>query len=163
MEKARLLQLHRTRCRRIATFDQRPLQLGLGGDPWKVILACQLLNRTRGTQARPALAELLRRWPSPRKLARAAVEDVEETIRGLGLQRRRAARLIDLARAWVHKTWTHPGELPGVGQYTLDALRIFCLDDLEVDPQDRVLAAYLATCRGRGTPAPPPRRLSRGA
>ncbi|KAF1949248.1 DNA glycosylase [Byssothecium circinans] len=77
------------------------IQERICGDLFAVILQAILWNRTRGTQARPILWELLCHYPTAEALAAANVDDIERIIRTLGLQRERAKRLVDMAAVWV--------------------------------------------------------------
>lgn len=57
-------------------------------NPWRILVICILLNRTQGQQARPVLKEFFYRWPGPRALAGADIEDIEKVIAPLGLIKR---------------------------------------------------------------------------
>jgi A/G-specific adenine glycosylase len=93
-------------------------------DPWAVLVAALLLRKTTVRQVVGVYGEFLRRWPSPRELAGAAVEEVEEVLRPLGMERVRARLFKRLAEELLSK---YGGEvplsldklrgLPGVGDY----------------------------------------------
>jgi endonuclease III len=139
------------------------LQEGLRSEPWHLLKACVLLNRTRGTQVREVLPVLDLRWPDAGSMAEAAEEDVAEAIRTLGLQRRRAATLVAMARAWLELEEAHGSKppqdavatLPGVGAYVLDSYRIFVNPGrlLVPDSGDKRLSTYVRWAAARAAGA----------
>lgn len=134
-------------------FDLRPVQLGLANDPWLVVVACQLLNQTSIAQARSAVAEFAARYRVPARLAVEGPEALLPLLTPLGLWRRRSERLHLLSMAWYSRKWRHAHELPGVGPYALDAVRMLCFEDFSgPEPQDGVMAEYW---RARVGPPPP--------
>jgi endonuclease III len=108
-----------------------------------VVVTCVLLNQTTGTQVRPVLPELFRRWPTPRAMA-AAGPELEELIRPLGLWRRRAETLRKLGRAWPRRLPDRAGllGLPGVGEYAADAVDLLVRRDLALEPADKELKRW---------------------
>ncbi|KDN41992.1 hypothetical protein RSAG8_07037, partial [Rhizoctonia solani AG-8 WAC10335] len=65
-------------------------------DPWKIIVATTLLNKTNGKAAAPVFWELIKRWPTPTALAQASAPNMTELLRPLGTQFVRTSRLIPL-------------------------------------------------------------------
>jgi adenine-specific DNA glycosylase len=120
-----------------------PLQLGLGGCPWRVAVASVLLNRTSHVQVRPALHRLLMRWPTARHLAAAKPWDVAEVVAGCGLQNRRSRLLVAMSQRWLSDDWTDARDLPGFGPYVSDAVGLFCLGDVALESKDVVLWRYV--------------------
>lgn len=115
-------------------------------DPYEVLIGEVLLQRTRGENVPAVYAELLARWPTPVKLARARLSTIERVIKPLGLAKR-AALLKELARnlAAQPDVPTRPEQLeqlPGVGRYGAHAVPAFALGrDLPV--VDWVIARVL--------------------
>lgn len=124
-------------------YDGRLLQEGLGGCPWRIIVASVLLCRARRAQAEPALRELFRRWPNPASLCRADADEVAEVVRPCGLHRNRARTLMRMSTLWFSDAWSDVRDLPGVGIYVADAVGVFCFDSEEVLSGDRALLAYV--------------------
>ncbi len=97
-------------------------------DPYAVLVAEVLLQRTRRDKVTEAYTEFLRRFPTPRTLAEASVKDVEEVIAPLGL-RKRASYLVRLGRAILENPNVLASgkfeELPGIGEYVASAARLF--------------------------------------
>jgi A/G-specific adenine glycosylase len=94
-------------------------------DPWRVLVAEVLLQRSRGSTVAKVYEELLRRWPDAAALSRARESSIAAVIRPLGLVRR-AGTLRTMA-ADVVRLGQVPGtleellSLPGVGKYAANA------------------------------------------
>ena len=94
-------------------------------DPFRVLVAEVLLQRSRGKTVAKVYEELFRRWPDAEALAGARVASIRSVIRPLGLVKR-AETLRDLAgavfeRGEVPRTVQGLLELPGVGPYAANA------------------------------------------
>lgn len=119
----RLLAWHENRSR---AFPWRQLN-----DPFLVLLAEIMLQRTQATQAARVFDEFVADFPSAASVVQAGKEEVEKRLSGLGL-RHRARRVFVLCEALVD---SHAGQvpkepealaaLPGVGPYTAGAVRSF--------------------------------------
>ena len=94
-------------------------------DPFEILVAEVLLQRSRGTTVAKVHRELFRRWPDAGALARARVTSIESVIRPLGLAKRAAtlhAMAADVAAAGeVPCTQEGLLALPGVGRYAANA------------------------------------------
>lgn len=120
----------------------RLLQHEYAHDPWKMIVVCILLNQTTNTQVRPVLPELFKRYPNAMVMSGANTTQLADLIRPLGLQNRRAETLVKFSKAYVKG---HPIEKCfGVGKYAYDSYKLFVLRDLDVEPTDKELVAYMA-------------------
>ena len=96
-------------------------------DPFRILVAEVLLQRSRGVTVAKVYERLFTRWPDAQHLARARVDSIESVIRPLGLTSR-ASKLRDLARAVVElgsipDTLDGLLALPGVGRYAAGATR----------------------------------------
>jgi A/G-specific adenine glycosylase len=100
-------------------------------DPYAVLVAELLLQKTPWYKVTRVYGGLLDRYPSPRELASADVSEVRALIAPLGLPKR-AATLVALGRTLERD---HGGQvptstkelqlLPGVGRYTAHAVECF--------------------------------------
>nr|MBA2599971.1 A/G-specific adenine glycosylase [Actinomycetota bacterium] len=94
-------------------------------DPWRVLVAEVLLQRSRGKTVAKVFEELFRRWPDAAALSRARESSILSVIRSLGLVRR-APALRAMARD-VDRRGGVPADteellaLPGVGRYAANA------------------------------------------
>ena len=69
-------------------------------EPLHLLIATNLLNKTTGRAAIPALWRLIEKFPTADALAKAPADDVLEIIGFLGLQHDRTSRLIELGKMW---------------------------------------------------------------
>ena len=94
-------------------------------DPWRVLVAEVLLQRSRGKTVARVYEELFRRWPDAAALSRAREASIASVIRPLGLVRR-ASTLRAMAREVVQRGGVPSDSdellrLPGVGRYATNA------------------------------------------
>jgi A/G-specific adenine glycosylase len=94
-------------------------------DPFRILVAEVLLQRSRGKTVATVYRALFERWPDAEALAAARVPSIRSVIRPLGLIRR-AETLRDLTRAVVAvgevpRSVEGLLELPGVGPYAAHA------------------------------------------
>ena len=68
---------------------------------YALVVQAILWNQTRGMMARPVLFALLTRYPTPKELSIASLEDLTAMLQPIGLHNIRAKRLIALANAWL--------------------------------------------------------------
>ncbi|KAI9062160.1 hypothetical protein FKP32DRAFT_858546 [Trametes sanguinea] len=134
------------------------IQERVADNPWKVIVAVTLLNKTAGRQSIPVFFDIMDRWPTPHALAQAPLSFLHELVKDLGLGEVRSARLVALSQRYIEDPpicerlrpsrgkmivpCTSQGgymevkypptpisHLPGCGPYALDSYRIFCTGD----------------------------------
>ncbi|KAG8778392.1 hypothetical protein FRC12_025004 [Ceratobasidium sp. 428] len=84
------------------------VQEKVSDNPWKIVVATTLLNKTTGKVALPVYWKLLDQWPTPIALAQAAAPSITQLLRPLGTQSLRTQRLMRLSNAYV----MHPPQLP---------------------------------------------------
>ena len=94
-------------------------------DPFRILVAEVLLQRSRGNTVAKVYEEFFARWPDAASLARARVETIQRVIRPLGLNRR-AGSLKEMAAVVsglgeVPSTRNGLLALPGVGPYAAGA------------------------------------------
>lgn len=123
--------------RRRAAFVRRLLRWGRANrrdfpwrvetDPFRILVAEVLLQRSRGRTVAEVYRDLFSRWSDAEALAAAPVTQIEDVIRPLGLIRR-AGSLKAMAagvteRGGVPRSEEAMTELPGVGRYAASATR----------------------------------------
>lgn len=94
-------------------------------DPFRILVAEVLLQRSRSKTVATVYRNLFARWPTPEAMSKARLPQLEQTVRPLGLVRR-AAALRALAeeirrRGGVPRSVPELMTLPGVGQYAASA------------------------------------------
>ena len=91
-------------------------------DPFKLLVAEVLLQRSRSSSVATVLKEFFHRWPDASALISAPIGEVEKMLYPLGLVGR-AGTIVQLATAYLKlqpRTWTPTSlrSLPGVGPIT---------------------------------------------
>ncbi|RSH87403.1 hypothetical protein EHS25_003313 [Saitozyma podzolica] len=74
-------------------------------DPWRMLVATSLLNKTAGRAAIPIYWELLRRWPNADALSQASVSDLAALLYPLGLFNQRASSLVRFSQQYLQLSW----------------------------------------------------------
>jgi A/G-specific adenine glycosylase len=105
--------------------------------PYKIFLSELMLQQTQVDRVIPKFREFLRVFPSFRAVARATPGQVVSLWQGLGYNRR-ALWLHSIARSIVRdhqgrlpRTYEELRSLPGIGEYTARAIRVFAFDQQE--------------------------------
>ena len=111
-------------------------------DPWKMLVCCILLNLTKRQQVDGIRHELFSKYPTEYEMMEADEDELSEILKPLGLYRRRAKTLIKFSWMWVNG-FNDVMELHGIGQYAKDSWEIFQMNNMNVNPTDKVLSAYL--------------------
>jgi methyl-CpG-binding domain protein 4 len=125
---------------------------------WAHMCAVIMLNQTGRKPVKTVLPEFLERWPTPERLLRSRICDVEQVIKPLGMWRRRAKTLYNMSIDYL--AWDHVDarDLHGIGKYGADSYDIFFKHDHTVQPTDKELLRYLREVGhkslGAGTPVP---------
>jgi methyl-CpG-binding domain protein 4 len=88
------------------SFPLQPARFGLIQERicsslYALVVQAVLWNQTRGVMARPILFALLAKYPTPKELSSASLEDLTAMLQPIGLHNIRALRLIALADAWL--------------------------------------------------------------
>eukprot|EP00884_Botryococcus_braunii_P023235 jgi/Botrbrau1/9596/Bobra.106_2s0018.1 len=113
-------------------------------DPWRLLVACLLLNKTSAGQVRKVIWNLFELMPNAEAAASVNISELEALLYPLGLFRKRALMIKRFSEEYLSKTWNDPQELHGVGQYGSDAYRIFCRGEWRaVQPRTRTLPATM--------------------
>lgn len=99
------------------------IQEKVAHDPFKLLVAVTLLNKTKGTVAIPMFHAVMQRYPTATDLVHANISDLAAMIKNLGLQNSRANTLVNLAKTWIeeppvkgkrYRTLNYP--VPGAGR-----------------------------------------------
>lgn len=68
-------------------------------------------------QAKRVIFDLFTLCPDAKAATEVATEDIEKTIKTLGLHKKRALMIQHLSREYLEESWTHVTQLHGVGKY----------------------------------------------
>ena len=111
-------------------------------DSWKMMVCCILLNLTKRQQVDKVRHELFSKYPTEYEMIEADESELAEILKPLGLYNRRAKTLIKFSWMWING-FNDIKELYGVGQYASDSWEIFQMNNMNVNPTDKVLLEYL--------------------
>ncbi len=108
-----------------------------------------MLQQTQVDRVVSYYRAFLKEFPTPRSLARSPLADVLRSWQGLGYNRR-AKMLHDAAKVIlsrhagrVPRSYDELIELPGIGEYTAKAIRVFAFNDPEVLIETNVRTVFL--------------------
>ena len=96
-------------------------------NPWHVLLAELMLQRTRADLVAPVYLESVSRWPTAASFAEADPEEVQHVLRPLGLTHRvrRLQRAAEHFSGGVPRSYQRLVAGPGVGPYAATATLCF--------------------------------------
>jgi A/G-specific adenine glycosylase len=104
-------------------------------DAWGVLVSEIMLQQTPVVRVLPVYAEWMKRWPTPRDMAKASGGDVITAWGRLGYPRR-ALRLLECAKVIssdynnrIPETEMELRKLPGIGEYTAAAIVAFAFKE----------------------------------
>ena len=135
-------------------------------EPFRILVAEILLQKTDVEKVRPVYERLLLRWPTPKALSVARFSAISKEIRPLGLKYK-AGRLKSVARMIVGK---YSGrvpeeekellELPGVGRYIASAAQCFAFSKAKAVLDTnviRIISRVFGVVSHKGRPRDDPR------
>lgn len=134
-------------------------QVGRPNGVWRVLVVCQLLNRTHGRQVRPLADErygapLFVRWPTPHAMSLARLPELQLLLRPLGFAEQRSRSLKAMSAQYNAMLFADPefwrgsedGEwckgLQGCGQYAKESLDLVVYGRLSAPTTDHWLTKY---------------------
>ena len=120
------------------------LQEQLNADPWKIFVCCIFCNMTSRKTAEPYFWKVLERYPTPKDMSNADLNELKSMIKDIGLTQRRTKALKMMSHDYLNIDWKdNPSKLYGIGKYGSDAYYLFCTDEWEiVKPKDYALKLY---------------------
>jgi A/G-specific adenine glycosylase len=118
-------------------------------DPYAVLVSEIMLQQTQVDRVRPYFERWIKKFPTPKALARADLPDVLKEWQGLGYNRRGkllrecAKAIVETHRGKVPKSREELIALPAIGPYTAGAIRAFAFDEPDVFIETNIRAALL--------------------
>src|ERR1700690_368149 len=118
-------------------------------DPYRIMVSEVMLQQTQVPRVIKKYNEFLKKFPTIRTLAKASLSDVLKVWSGLGYNRR-GKYLHDAARVIVEKyggkvpqDFAALRSLPGIGDYTASAVRVFSFNEPDALIETNVRAVYI--------------------
>lgn len=115
---------------RVAWFDLptspcKLIQEFQGGDPWHIMVACQLSSRTGASMAKhDVLSCVLSAFPTPSAMISAPKAVLEAMLDRVGMQEQRAAALARMSSGFLGD-WQTPSQLYGIGPFGQESVYLF--------------------------------------
>lgn len=121
------------------------IQEELRDRPWRLLIACMMLNLTNIKQVRPVITQFFLQYPDAFAAANASHDEMASIIKPLGLYNRRTKNIIKFSYAWAFDDFDPQKieKLTGIGKYAVDSYNIFVNGSLDVTPSDLKLKKYL--------------------
>ena len=101
-------------------------------DPFKILIAEIMLQKTVASNVKKVFPRFIERFPSPKDILEAPIEEIEQELRPLGIFRRRAKAIKQIAAEVISK---YDGKVPShkeaiaafpmVGDYVANAVMCF--------------------------------------
>ena len=121
---------------------ERLIQEDLLDDPWKMTVACILLNQTTNQQVRKILYPLFDFLKSPANTAELSPSQIYPLVKSTGFGNVKSERIIRMSQKWI-SGFEQVQELPGVGKYATESWKIFVEGRKDFVPTDKKLKMYL--------------------
>mmetsp|Transcript_69 Transcript_69/g.238 ORF Transcript_69/g.238 Transcript_69/m.238 type:complete len:278 (-) Transcript_69:214-1047(-) len=148
----------------LRTIKRSPYLLGQEEfpDPWQHLVCCLLCSRTTGSQTvQNGVYAFFRLFPTPSDVIAADPKLLLAFLASpFGLAASRSKALTRMSASFLAEDWDDVTTFHGVGAFTSDSFRIFCLGDLSLrneqgrKVEDATLLRYLHWARRDGdTPA----------
>lgn len=136
----------------VPDFNCEPLEDGMQGCPWRILVCCILRNYSNGQvnskvsseELKSSAAEILNRWDSPERLAEAKHFEVSMATAKLWQGYRKARAIQDMSRRWITDNWDTILDLPGINLLGIDAIRRLVLQS-DLAPASTAVGPSLAT------------------
>ena len=130
----------------------RLIQEDLRDHPWRLLVACMMLNQTTNVQVKQVMPKFFERYPGPAAAMNADLVEMANIIRPLGLYNRRARAIQRMSRDFFDSSFdADVQEFYGIGKYAADSYRIFILDEcpaFESAVDDKELKKYVRWANG---------------
>lgn len=115
-------------------------------DPYEILIAEILLQKTAADKVDPVYRDVLSRYPSLDELAEADRDDLAEIIYSLGLQNQRSKALISIGEALRDSGVPDDADrllkLPYVGRYAANATLCFAFEEPQAIVDTNVVRVY---------------------
>lgn len=118
-------------------------------DPYKILVSEIMLQQTQVPRVKEKYREFLKAFPSVRALAKAPLADVLRHWSGLGYNRRgkylhdAAKMIVAKHKGRVPSVYNELVELPGVGDYTARAVRVFAFNEPDILIETNIRTVYI--------------------
>ena len=110
---------------------------------WQHMVGVICLNQTYRKQVKEVLPKLFARYPDAKAFLRGRVKTQENMLRPLGMWSVRTKRLRQMSKEFLTWNGKEASDLHGIGKYGSDSYKIFYLNIIPDDVQDKELKKYI--------------------
>ena len=110
---------------------------------WQHMVGVICLNQTYRKQVKEVLPKLFARYPDAKAFLRGRVKTQENMLRPLGMWSVRTKRLRQMSKEFLTWNGKEASDLHGIGKYGSDSYKIFYLNIIPDDVQDKELKRYI--------------------
>jgi len=131
---ARNIKIFRSSVLNWHKINGRHLPWRESNEPFKILIAEFLLQKTNVEKVKRVFEEFIYRWPSPQALSKARISSILKVIQPLGLNYKAnrlkltACVILKKYGGKIPETENKLFELPGVGKYIASAVECFAFD-----------------------------------
>jgi len=101
-------------------------------DPFKILISTILSARTKDANTRNATEKLFAKYDTPKKIAEADIEEIEQLVKSSGFYKVKAARIKEVSKDLINKynstvpeNYKELMSLPGVGSKTANCVLVY--------------------------------------
>ena len=116
---------------------------------WQHMVGVICLNLTNRVQVKQVLPKLFKRYPNPISFIRGRESTQKKILKHLGMVNKRYERIQKMSVDILTWDYKDARDLHGIGKYGSDSYRIFYLNDIPKDVQDKELKKYVRKIRRR--------------
>lgn len=121
---------------------EKLIQEDLLHDPWKMTVACILLNQTSNQQVRKILGPLFEYIKNASHTSTLDPLEIYPIIKSTGFGNIKSQRIVEMSKKWLFG-FENIQDLPGVGKYAKESWDIFVNGKTDFVPTDKKLKKYL--------------------
>jgi hypothetical protein len=109
----------------LPTSPHHLIQEDQRGDPWRILVACQVSSRTGASTAKyEVLSGILSAFPSPSTMMSAPRDILAAMLVRVGMQEQRAGALMRMSEGFLGE-WQQPLQLFGIGPFGQESVYLF--------------------------------------
>ncbi|MFX0000024.1 MAG: endonuclease III [Candidatus Hodarchaeota archaeon] len=104
-------------------------------DPFKILISTILSARTKDANTRIATERLFAKYKTPKEIAEADIEEIEQLVKSSGFYKVKAARVKEVSKVLIEKYYSSVPEnyeelmsLPGVGSKTANCVLVYAFN-----------------------------------
>lgn len=119
-------------------------------DKWRMLVACMMLNQSRGQEVKKAMRTFFAGFPDPQTVRRAGAlktHNMETILKPTGLAKRKVEMIRKFSEFWleqgVPESAFDVANYPGCGDYAVESYRLFIDRDDTFAPKDKEVKRYL--------------------